>query len=497
MGSGIIQLVSYGIQDMYFIDNPTITYFKVIYKRHTNFAIESIPQNFNTKANFATRVTCTISKIADLIGKIYLIVNLPAIGKFNDIPNENGIGNSNISCCAWTEKIGFQLIKQIDLEIGGVVIDKHYGDWFNIYHELTVPYSKRDGLNKMIGNMSELKEFSSSKKAYLLNIPLIFWFNRYPNLALPLISSYNTDVKINIEFNSLDECLILGPTHYITINQDICLFEKNDVLFQMVNNQIYYFKFISFDPITKYLYYIKITPEAISLTNNIFSQSSPDYFVTPSSSSSEKLYLNKTKYFSQTVNLTLGLSYLLVDYIFLDSVERLQFARNSHEYLVDVLTFDNDKILYHANNKIKINYALPCKELIFRCSYNYLNSGYIKDKFNYTTSIIKDNQIIQSVLLLMNGQERFARQSNYYFNLIQPFLYHTSPPSTGIYNYSFSINPEEFQPSGYCNFSKIDDMEFNIVINNNVSYIRPVYFRIYAITMNVLKFSNGLGGFIF
>ena len=496
MGSGIIQLVSYGIQDMYFIHNPTITFFKVIYKRHTNFAIESIPQNFNTKANFGSRVTCTISKIADLIGKIYLIVNLPPIGKFIDIPNESGIGNSNISCCAWTEKIGFQLIKQIDLEIGGMVIDKHYSDWFNIYHELTIPYSKRVGLNKMIGNISELTELSNSKQGYLLYIPLIFWFNRYPNLALPLISSYNCDIKINIEFNSLDECLIIGPSHYIMINDNVCLFERGDILYQIINNTIKYFKFISFDPILKYLYYIKITPEAINSNEPIYLQSDNYYFVTPTTGS-EKLYFNKTKYNSQLINLTLGQSYLLVDYVFLDSMERLQFARNSHEYLVDVLTFDNDKILYHANNKLKINYSLPCKELIFRCSYNYINSGYIKDKFNYSTSIIKDNQIIQSVLLLMNGQERFSRQSNYYFNLIQPYLYHTTSPPFGVYNYSFSINPEEFQPSGYSNFSKIDDIEINIVIDNNVSYTRPVYFRTYAITMNILKFSNGLVGFIF
>ena len=157
MGSGIIQLASYGIQDMFFITDPLITFFKVIYKRHTNFAIESIPQFFNIKPDFASRTTCTISKIADLIGKIYLYVNLPPIGKFVDIPNESGIGNSNIACCAWCEKIGFQLINHIDLEIGGMIIDRHYADWFNIWHEISVPLSQRRGLDQMIGNIPELK----------------------------------------------------------------------------------------------------------------------------------------------------------------------------------------------------------------------------------------------------------------------------------------------------------------------------------------------------
>ena len=159
-----------------------------------------------------------------------------------------------------------------------------------------------------------------------------------------------------------------------------------------------------------------------------------------------------------------------------------------------MLTFDNDKILYHSNNKIKINYGLPCKELFFRCAYKYLSSPYINDIFNYTNSILKNGEIIKSILLLMNGQERFNRQSTEYFNLIQPFLYHTSPPPDGVNIYSFSINPEQFQPSGYANFSKIDDIEINLIIDNNVSYTRPVYYRTYAITMNILKFSNGLAG---
>ena len=496
MGSGVIQLASYGIQDMYFIYNPTVTFFKTIYKRHTNFVIESIPQKFNTKADFGSRVTCTIAKIGDLIAKIYLVVNLPPIGKFNDIQNESGIGNSNISCCAWVNKIGFQLIKKIELEIGGITIDRHYSDWFNIDHEITTNLSKRIGLNKMIGNIKELVNFTSSKQGYLLYIPLIFWFNRYPNLALPLISSYNSDIKINIEFNTVDDCLIIGPSHYINIEDDICLFEQGDILTQSVNNIVHYFKFINYDPILKRLYYIKITPETIISTNPIYLAANISFYVIPKTSS-ESLYFNKIKYFSQIINLALGESYLLVDYVFLDNEERLRFAKQSHTYLIDTLTFDNDKVLYHTNNKIKINYSLPCKELIFRCNYNYLSSGYIKDKFNYTSSILKDQQIINSTLLVMNGQERFSRQSINYFQLIQPYLYHTCGTPDGVCLYSFSINPEEFQPSGYCNFAQIEDIEINIVIDKNVSYSRPVYLRTYAVVMNLLEFSNGLARIIF
>lgn len=496
MGSGILQLASYGIQDMYFIYNPTITFFKTIYKRHTNFAIESIPQYFNTKPDFGSRVTCTIAKIADLIGKIYLTVNLPPIGKFNDVTNESGIGNSNISSCAWVEKPGYQLVKQIELEIGGITIDRHYSDWFNIYHEITTKISKISGLNKMIGNVPELTELTSSKQGYLLHIPLIFWFNRYPNLALPLISLYNSDIKINIEFNTLNDCLIIGPSHYIVLNDDICLFKKGEILTQTLNNLVYYFKFITFDPILKRLYYIKVTPEAINSLNPIYSIVNPSNYVVPSTPT-ENLYFNKIKYFSQINNLALGNSYLLVDYIFLDNDERLRFAKKSHTYLIDIVQFDNDKVIYHTNNKIKINYTLPCKEIIFRCGFNYLNTGYIKDKFNYTGSIVKDKQIINSVLLLMNGQERFSRQSTDYFELIQPYLYHTSAPPQGVCVYSFSINPVEFQPSGYCNFTQIEDIEINLVIDKSVSYSRPVYFRTYAIVINILEFNYGLVKVIF
>jgi len=497
MGSGVIQLVSYGVQDMYFIHKPTITFFKVLYKRHTNFAIEPMPQLFNTKADFGNRVTCTIAKNADLINRIYLIVNLPPIGKFLNIPNESGAGNSNIACCAWTKNIGYQLIKRIDLEIGGFIIDRHYSDWFNIWYEITVPITKRAELDAMIGNVPELYELTNSKQGYLLYIPLLFWFCRFPNLALPLVSLYNTDVNINVEFNSLDQCLILGPTHYIKILDSICLFVKGEILQQTINNIIYYYKFIYFDYHNNNLYYIKITPEILLQSAIIYSVNNPNYFVTPNTTHTETLYYNLPKYFSHIINLALGNSFLLVDYVFLDSPERLKFAKNENEYLIDVLTYDTEKILYHANNKIKVNYGQTCKEFIFRCNYNYITSGYILDAFNYTTCIINGSNIINTALLLLNGQERFKQQSIEYFEYIQSFMYHTTASAVGINIYSFAIEPEKHQPSGYCNLSKMDDIEIDIIIDKNVSNTRYVTFRIYAVTYNILKINNGIASLVF
>jgi hypothetical protein len=493
MGSGLLQLVSYGIQDMYITYKPQITFFKVLYKRHTNFAFECIPQFFNTKVDFNNKYTCIISKNADLINKMYLVINLPPIGKFLDIPNETGLGNSKIACCSWTKNIGFQLISQIDIEIGGRCIDKHYSDWFNIWYEITTPKSKRDGLDKMIGNVKEMTEFTSSKQGYLLYIPLMFWFCRTPNLALPLVALYNTDIKINVLFASLESCIILGPSHYIIIKEDICLYEKGEILYQIINNVSYYYKFIIYDYITKKLYYIKITPEALNPNYKIYSQKNNNYTVTPdiTNSAIEKLYYNKIKYFPYFLNLTLGDSYLLIDYIFLDLEERLKFAKNKHQYTIDTLTFDNDKKLYYANNKVKINYSLGCKEFILRCGYSYINNGYINDVFNYSTCIEKGNPIINNISILLNSQERFKQQSIEYFQYIQPYMYHTCDLPLGVDIYSFSINPQDIQLSGYCNLTEIDDIQINLSIDKNVSYTRFINFRLYAITINIIKIENG------
>lgn len=492
MGSGKFQLVSYGRQDNLFYKKPTITYFKTMYKKHTNFVIESIPQQFNIKPDFGKRVTCIIGDIADLLGQMYLNVNLPPIGKFLDLPNETGAGNSEIACCAWGYKPGYRIIKNIEFELDDKVIERHTSDWFNVYEQLTVEMGLQRATDKMIGNVDELCNFSNSKNGYLLTIPLLFWFNRHPNMAFPIIAAYNTKVKINVEFNTLENCLLLGPTHYIEIEEDICLFTKEQVLYQNVNGKIHYMKFIYYDELTKRMYYIKVTNEEIKNTHKIQTYSNISHIVTPVNN--ERLYLDKKKYFSQTLNLALGHTYLTVDYVFLGIQEKRTFLKHKLKYVINIMQYDNEKNIYHTNAKMKINYSNPCTEFLFNCSQEYLQTGYMKDMFNYGTDIFGKNEIIKSTELYMNGQPRYKELDMIYFNKIQSLLYHKHPASVGLGTYSFCLNVDDVQPSGYCNLSKIPDIEMKVKLNKNASYDknRPIKFRIYSRILKLLTIDAGL-----
>lgn len=496
MGGGLLQLVLVGYQDSFLIHQPTITYFRQVYKRHTNFAVEAIPQYFNVKPDFGSRVTCTIAKNADLISRMYLVVNLPPIGRFLDYPGEEGEGNGRIAQCAWVEKIGFQLIRQVELEIAGQVIDRHYGDYLNIWSELTTSLAHKRGLDKMIGNVPELTEFSNGKKGYQLYVPLMFWFCRHPNLALPLVALENADVKINVEFNGLDDCLILAPSHYMTVEEDLVELRKGELLVQQVKNMTYYAKFIYYDILTKRLYYTKITPEPFEVGTAITGQTSR-YAVTPDGG--ERLYLDKNRYFTHVLNLSLGSAHLLVDFVYLDIVERLKFLKSNHEYLIDVVQFDNDRLVFHSNNKVKIGYSNPCKEIIFRGQYDYLAQGYLKQKFNYMNrpTGVPGESILKRARLLLNGQERVRDKAASFYEWVQVFQSHRSDGPEGVSVYSFALTPEGVQSSGSCNFSKMDDIVLEVTVDKGVSYNRPVKLRVYALTYSVMKIVDGIVSMVF
>lgn len=485
MPGGLIQLLARGNEDIYLIYDPQITFFKIVYKRYTNFAIEPIQQNFSVTPNFGVKTSCYIAKNADLLNRIYLVVTLPMINQFIE-----STSLPNLNKCAWIKNIGFGLINIIELEIGGRIIDRQYGDWMYIWHELTTKCNDTQ-FDKIIGNVPDLISYSNKKNSYMLYVPLYFWFCRNYGQSLPLIALEFSDIKINIQFSDLDSVLNLSPNYYIKINENIIHYKSGTILYQKSTNS--YLRFVYFDSVEQYLYYDKLNDNNLSF-NAVICDIDNRYYVTPLNNGTELVHINKQTNFNWVNYLSLNTSYLLCDFIYLDLEERIKFARNNHEYLIEQVQFDNDKPLVGNYNKIRLSYSQPCKELIFRATMNIKN---ITDRFNYTLDFNRSSNIIEYVELLLNGQNRVANRLFNYFTLVQPYQHNYRPPPPGVGVYSFSLYPEEHQPSSTCNLSKIDDIYMGFTIDKSINYLNSANIRIYALSYNIFQILNGLGGLLF
>ncbi|PNH01290.1 Major capsid protein [Tetrabaena socialis] len=465
MGGGLMQLVAYGAQDIYLTGNPQITFFKVVYRRHTNFAMESIEQVFNGSGDFNKKVTCTISRNGDLIHRTYLQVQLPDVTLTGDTKFR------------WVNWVGHALIKSVELEIGGQRIDKHYGDWLHIWSELTQTAGHQLGYANMVGNTPNLTTMqtnvtgsSTTIKGDILYIPLEFFFCRNPGLALPLIALQYHEVKINLELADV-----------------------------------------------KNLYWA-----AKKNSSNVWVADSTAAQVGP-----------------------LVKACLYVDYVYLDTDERRRFAQVSHEYLIEQLQFTGDESTSTVNNKIKMNFNHPTKELIWvvqpdanvvtvaagssstPCGpqwFNYtddLDPSQSDEAFVYSdaataaqggmpgcaaggangvfipTSFEGGDNPVSTASIALNGHDRMAIRDGRYFNLVQPYQHHENVPSKGIYVYSFGLRPEEHQPSGTCNFSRIDNATLNLNLTSKTVFssgARTAKIRVYAVNYNVLRIMSGMGG---
>ena len=526
MAGGLMQLVAYGAQDVYLTGNPQITFWKVTYRRHTNFAMESIEQTFNGQADFGRRVQCTISRNGDLAYRTYLQVTLPEINQDDAL------------YARWLDFPGEQMISMVEVEIGGQRIDRQYGDWMHIWNQLTMTSEQESGYHKMVGQTTQLTyltdpSFSAVDGPCDANAPgqvceprnalpettlyvaLQFWFCRNPGLALPLIALQYHEVKINIDFRPLDECL----------------WAVSSLECGTVGNSV---------------------KSTAAFTKSLVAAS------------------------------------LYVDYVFLDTDERRRMAQNPHEYLIEQLQFTGDESVGSSSNKVKLNFNHPCKELVwvvqpdrwvdycasFECS-QLLNRTLGAQPFNYTDAVdalpnsmasfsnqvgaasgafIDPSGIFQDAgaadttwqsgwgaegspgsyyhphfnttensgvsdagafvlaetalslhcwgqnpvvtgKLQLNGQDRFSEREGSYFDTVQPFQHHTRSPDTGINVYSFGLRPEEHQPSGTCNFSRIDNATLQLVLSNRtVDGTATAKVRVYATNYNVLRVMSGMGG---
>ena len=580
MGGGLMQLVAYGAQDVYLTGNPQITFWKVTYRRYTNFAIESIEQTFNGQADFGRRVQCVISRNGDLAYRTYLQVTLPEINQLMGV-GAYVAGQGTGVYARWLDFPGEQLIAQVEVEIGGQRIDRQYGDWMHIWNQLTMTAEQQRGYFKMVGNTTQLTFITDPSFAEVdgpcdslaprqvcaprnalpettLYVPLQFWFCGNPGLALPLIALQYHEVKINLDIRPIDECLWAVTTLNCNTNPWSGAAGQNQPG--------------------------RPVPATIAYNQSIVAAS------------------------------------LYVDYVFLDTDERRRMAQNPHEYLITQLQFTGDESVGSSSNKIKLNFNHPCKELIWviqpdqnvdYCSslvcdsllfkvlgaqpFNYTDAidalpnaihafggphgvaddayardtygGYINaeglfqdagaldayipsdytgywngptDPYNEpgfggpavpnvtsinpnvqqladpgphnSNSTVSDagtfvltetsldmhcwgqNPVVTAKLQL-NGQDRFSEREGSYFSWVQPFQSHTRNPDEGINVYSFALRPEEHQPSGTCNFSRIDNATLQLVLSNaTVEGTKTAKVRVYATNYNVLRIMSGMGG---
>lgn len=191
MGGGLLQLLAVGVQDIYIIGNPQITFFKTIFKKHTNFSLESVSQTIDGRTNFGQQIEVTISRVGDLLKDIILEVLLPVL--------PNGY--------YWTNGIGNVLVKQVDLEIGGQLIDRHYSEWLDIWSQLTVNASKIGAYDAMVGNYSSISGIEANAINQLrLYVPMYFWFNRDYAMVLPLIALQYHTIVLKITLRDFNSC---------------------------------------------------------------------------------------------------------------------------------------------------------------------------------------------------------------------------------------------------------------------------------------------------
>ena len=418
MAGGLMQLVAYGAQDVYLTGNPKVTFFQAVYRRHTNFAMENIEQTVNGTAADSGRVSVTVARNGDLVADMYVEMESKVTAVLSD------------DTVASNEWVAERAIKDVELSIGGQRIDKHYQTWWRLYSELYLDASKKINYGKMTTG-------TNGKKVYL---PLIFFFNRNPGLALPLIALQYHEVRLDFDLTAeLDE------------------------------------------------------------------------YITPSSF---KVYAN---------------------YIYLDTEERRRFAQKGHEYLIEQVQHTGTDTLSAGSNQKRLSFNHPVKELVWCLSQS---AKTLNSMWNFTKNVAAgqpqlttdigalaaEGQIaadlgncprihntggaattfdedaasnMTDMKLVLNGQDRFKEQGSKYFNSVQPFNHHSGTPMPGVYSYSFALKPEEHQPTGTCNFSRIDNAQVAINTVAAGSAAVPATLNMFAVNYNVLRIQSGMGGLAF
>ena len=505
MTGGFLQLVSYGAQDFYLTGNPQISFFKAVYRRYTNFSMDYYRINPENNIGISETTTTTykfkIERNGDLISNIFLVFTLPEI--FSDNNTE----------FRWVRNLGSSAVEQVSIFIGGNLIDQHYGDWFYIWHELTLPLSRRSAYNQLIGNVPEMYDptlsprFTSypnksktnnkipSIQSRIIRLPLIFWFNRNPSMALPLVSLQYYPVEIQVEFKPVTDLYTIKDK--VTGGTIVAANGLNSF-----NTRI----------------------KANKNQNSYVSNNGLQNFVKDNSIVTD----GNRNIVSFNID-----PHLEINYIFLDKEEMNKFARSEHKYLIEQVTRKRFKdVLGSVTLDLKLHHPVSCLIVIPRRSdhedrndwnnfTNWITRGTPWATFNEffepffdddlarevirTTNydIKGEENIIRSLSLKLNGVERFNEKDSDFYNLAQSYNYAKNTPSRGILFYSFSLDPFDYQPSGSCNMSRFNDIKLSLettptpIPEGETKNLYDYVVDVFAINYNVLRITGGQGNLEF
>ena len=424
MGGGQIQLIAYGEQDIYLTGNPQITFFKSVYRRYTNFSMECIEQTM--QGNISTNEfigNFKLGRHGDLLHKMHFEIELETLSI-----------SGSPTYCSYVNSTGYCYLKQMDLEIGGELIDRHHGQWYDIYNELYDIHAKE----QLFVNKHDREAFitnNSQPKKVKLYIPLHFWFCKEVGESLPLIALQYHDVELKTTFRDLRALInASGSPGTVTLQ---------DPTIRLWGNYIY----LDTDERKR------------------FAKGGHEYLI-------EQVQLIKGNYTSR------------VSIPFNHSVKSLYWVIQNNTAITERLDYTN---INSNNNNLGVGDT-------WNDSNDYLNYMTHKDSFPDYVGTNTLYEQFEKAKITLNGLDRIPLRSATYFRKIQPYECDHRIPDKFIYMYSFCLKPNEYQPSGALNFSKIDNayLEFTGDIDDSNYTI-----SIYAINYNVLRIMSGMGGLLY
>jgi hypothetical protein len=580
MGGGLMQLVAYGAQDVYLTGNPQITFWKVVYRRHTNFSMETIEHTLSGNPDFGRKAQATIIRNGDLAARVTLMVTVDNVSwdTAGDIKPK----------FAWVRRLGHALVKSYEVEIGGSKIDKQYGVWLDLWYELTHNVNQDRGYKQMIGDVEELTQLAEPdandnvKDEYTMYIPLQFWFCRNSGLALPLIALQYHEVRINFEFEDVGKLIVWQtdddgnspPLKDLHMKEASILVEYvyldsverrrfaqvgHEYLIEQVqftgdesitgnarSTNVQVKSKLGFNHPTKELIWavrnatfvgddrssnntgvghpflaythddelwadaldaaannlangmLKMGREGVLLANAVLTDAEA-YVVLTGTVVTADVPTNATHnirfniFINGTTNGASGLTFhryaLYSGSITTAGATIFNYADYLNEVQVNVdmaTTSFLATVLSHELTMNDVSVPVDSNNLIDN-RYNTNNTGNPMDvnviqPHNYGLRLDGKGNVVASAGLQLNGHDRFDQRLGGYFNYVQPHQHHTRTPADGVNVYSFGLHPEQHQPSGTCNLSRIDN---SVLLLTLVDPLRNTFGRASALTVDI------------